>query len=330
MDALSDVLRVARLSGGLFMHADFSDPWCVSTCISPNDCAPWLGNDARLIPYHYVLDGSFRARAPGGPEYEFHRGEVMLLPRNDAHLMGSDLALAPVAAGEVVRRWSDGRLNTIEMGGGGAARTRLICGYLAGQPMEGNPVFGALPPVLRFDSRAGAAAEWLRSTFAYAADEIREQRAGSSAAMAKLSELLFVEAVRRYAETLPDGQTGWFAGLKDPHVSRALALLHARLAEPWTVERLGREVGLSRSALAERFVHLIGVAPMHYLTNWRMQVAGQELVGGNQALIRIALDVGYDSEAAFARAFKRIVKVSPAAFRRQAREPATARLPANA
>ena len=322
MDALSDVLRVARLTGGLFMHADFSDPWCVSTCITPSDCAPWLGNGARLIPYHFVLEGSFRTRALNGPEDAFHSGEVMLLPNNDAHLMGSDLAMVPIPAGEVVRRWSDGRLNTIEMGGGGA-RTRLVCGYLAGQPMEGNPIFDALPPVLRFDLRGGAAADWIRSTFAFAADEITTHRPGSSATMAKLSELLFVEAVRRYAESVPDGHTGWFAGLKDPYVSRALALLHARLSEPWTVDRLSREVGLSRSALAERFVDLIGLAPMHYLTNWRMQVAGQELVGGNHALIRVAQDVGYDSEAAFARAFKRVIKVSPAAYRRQARQQAT-------
>lgn len=149
------------------------------------------------------------------------------------------------------------------------------------------------------------------------------QRVGSSALLTKLSELLFVEAVRRDVEALPDGQTGWLAGLRDPYVSRALALLHARLAEPWTVDRLGCEVGLSRSALAERFVHLIGLAPMHYLTDWRMQVAAQELTGGNQPLIRIALAVGYESEAAFARAFKRVVKVSPAAYRRLAREPAS-------
>ncbi|MGE0800225.1 MAG: AraC family transcriptional regulator [Lautropia sp.] len=321
MDALSDVLRISRLSGGLFMRAELSAPWCVSTRILPSDCAPWLDDGSRLIPYHYVLDGSFRARVPGGPPWEFQTGEVMLLPGNDLHLMGSDLAIAPVQAGEVVRRWSDGRLNTIEMGGGGA-RTRLVCGYLAGRPMPGNPVFGALPAVLRFDSRPGVASDWIRTTFAFAADEITAQRAGSTATLAKLSELLFVEAVRRYAETLPEGQTGWFAGLRDPYVSRALALLHARLSEPWTVDQLGREVGLSRSALAERFTQLIGSAPMQYLANWRMQVAAQELTGGNQPLIRIAQAVGYDSEAAFGRAFKRIIKQSPAAYRRQAREPA--------
>jgi hypothetical protein len=220
MDALSDVLRIARLSGGLFLQADCSAPWCVSTRILPSDCAPWLRDGSHLIPYHYVLEGSFRTRSPHGPEYEFQSGELMLLPHNDLHLMGSDLAMAPVQAGEVVRRWSDGRLSTIQVGGGGA-RTRLVCGYLAGQPMQGNPVFGALPPVLRFDSRDDASAGWIRSMFSCAANEIAAQRAGSSAMMAKLSELLFIEAVRRYAETLPEGQTGWLAGLKDPYVARA-------------------------------------------------------------------------------------------------------------
>ena len=319
MDALSDVLRLARLSGGLFLRADCAGPWCVSTKIAPTDCAPWLAGGSRLIPYHYVLEGSFRSRGPDGVEQEFNSGDVMLLPHNDLHLMGSDLALAPVPAGDVVRHWSDGRLDTIEMGDGGPW-TRLVCGYLAGQPTAGNPVFDALPSVLRFDLRRSAASDWIRSTFEFATDEIITQRAGSSATMAKLSELLFVEAVRRHAETLPEGQTGWFAGLKDAYVSQALALLHTRLAEPWTVERLSRDVGLSRTALNERFVHLIGEPPMRYLTRWRMQVAEQELISGNKPVARIAEAVGYDSEAAFARAFKRTLEISPAARRRRAQE----------
>ena len=323
MDALSDVLRVARLSGGLFLRAAFSGPWCVSTRILPTDCAPWLREDARLIVYHYVLEGGFRSRAPSGAEYEFQQGDVMLLPHNDPHLMGSDLTLAPMPACDVVRHWSDGRLATLEMGRG-SGRTLLVCGYLAGPPSEGNPVFSALPTVLRFDLRSGAASSWIRSTFDFAIEETMAQHAGSSATVAKLSELLFIEAVRRYADSLPEDQTGWFAALKDPYVSRALALLHGRLAEPWTVDQLGREVGLSRSALADRFVQLLGVAPMHYLTDWRMQVATQELINGNQSMIRIAQAVGYDSEAAFGRAFRRVIKDSPAAWRRRARDPGAA------
>jgi AraC-like DNA-binding protein len=134
---------------------------------------------------------------------------------------------------------------------------------------------------------------------------------------AKLSELLFVEAVRRYIEKLPDGQTGWLAGLKDLYVSRALALLHARIRHPWTVDELGREIGLSRSALADRFIQVIGVPPMQYLTNWRMQVAAQELINSGKSIPQIADEVGYESEASLTRAFKRAMGAPPATWRRQ-------------
>jgi AraC-like DNA-binding protein len=160
------------------------------------------------------------------------------------------------------------------------------------------------------------AAEWIRSTFQYAAEEVAAGRPGSETVLAKLSELLFVEAVRRYAETLPDGRTGWLAGLRDIHVARALALLHRDIVRPWTVDELGREVGLSRSALADRFTRLIGVPPMHYIASWRIQVATQKLRNTSASLAQVADMVGYESEAAFSRAFKKAVGVAPATWRR--------------
>ena len=176
--------------------------------------------------------------------------------------------------------------------------------------------FRTLPPVLKLKVEQGGAAEWIRSTFQYAAEEVAAGRPGSETVLAKLSELLFVEAVRRYAETLPAGQTGWLAGLRDPHVARALALLHGDIARHWTVDDLGREVGLSRSALADRFIHLIGAPPMHYLINWRMQVASQKLRDTNASLAQVAELVGYNSEAAFSRAFKKEFGTAPATWRR--------------
>ena len=162
----------------------------------------------------------------------------------------------------------------------------------------------------------GVAAEWIRSTFHYAADEVASGRAGSETMLSKLSELLFVESVRRHAESLPEGQTGWLAGLRDQFVARALALLHHDIARRWTVDELGQDVGLSRSALAERFIRLIGVPPMHYLANWRMQVATEKLRSTNASLAQVAELVGYESEAAFSRAFKRSFGVPPATWRR--------------
>jgi transcriptional regulator GlxA family with amidase domain len=171
--------------------------------------------------------------------------------------------------------------------------------------------------MLRLDIRRDPSSDWVRSTFRFAADEIARGRVGSEAVMAKLSELLFVEAVRRHVETLPDEHRGWLAGLKDPFVSRAMALLHARMAEPWTVDGLGRQVGLSRSALAERFGRLLGMPPMQYLAHWRIHVAAQELRHSSKSISQIAEEVGYESEASLTRAFRRVMGAPPGIWRRR-------------
>lgn len=316
MDALSDVLRATRLKGGVFLHAEFSYPWCLSSQVSPENCARFLDQASEIIPYHYVLEGCLRVQTKDESTIELEPGEVVLLPRNDLHLLGGDLRMPPVSGDDVVKPATDGGLASIRLGGGGA-RTRIICGFLGAENLQRNPVVSSLPPVLKLDVREGSGAEWIRSTFNYAAGEIAEGRAGSETILAKLSELLFVEAVRRYTETLTGGQTGWLAGLKDPYLSRALALLHARLSHSWTVDELGRKVGLSRSALADRFNQVIGVPPMQYLTHWRMQFAAQELRHSNKSIMQVALEVGYESEAAFARAFKRVTDIPPATWRRQ-------------
>ncbi len=317
MDALSDVLRVAHLTGGVFLHAEFSEPWCMAARVPPEQCAPALGPASHLIIYHYIVEGHLRIRVEGedGEDIVIGAGELVLLPRNDMHLMGSDLSLPPVAGSDIIHPPKDGGLYSIHHGGAGR-RTRMICGFLGCDSAEGNPVISTLPPLLKLNVEQSGAGEWIRSTFRYAADEIAAGRPGSETVLAKLSELLFVEAVRRYAEVLPDGQTGWLAGLHEPYVARALALLHRDITRRWTVDDLSREVGLSRSALADRFIRLIGVPPMHYLANWRMQVATQKLRNTNASLAQIAAIVGYESEAAFSRAFKKAFSVAPATWRR--------------
>jgi AraC family transcriptional regulator, alkane utilization regulator len=317
IDALSDVLRVAHLTGGVFLHAEFFAPWCIASRLTPELCRPVLGPVSHLILFHYVVEGGFHLRVEGGAGevVAFGPGEVVLMPRNDRHLMGSDLDVPPVMSSEIIQPPNNGGLFTIRHGGNGAC-TRMVCGFLGCDGAESNPVIATLPPVLKLNLEEGGAAEWIRSTFQYAAEEVSAGRPGSEAVLAKLSELLFVEAVRRYAETLPDGQTGWLAGLRDTHVARALALLHRDIARPWTVDELGREVGLSRSALADRFIRLIGVPPMHYLASWRMQVATQKLRNSSASLAQVADMVGYESEAAFSRAFKKAVGTAPATWRR--------------
>ena len=320
MDALSDVLRVAHLTGGVFLHADFFAPWCMAARVGPEHCAPALGPASHLILYHYVVEGELRIRVDGedGAGLVLGAGDVVLLPRNDLHLVGSDLTLPPVAGRDIIQPPKDGGLFSIRHGGSGR-RTRMICGFLGCDCAGENPVISTLPSLLKLEAEQGGAAEWIRSTFQYAAEEVAAGRPGSETVLAKLSELLFIEAVRRYAQALPQGQTGWLAGLRDPHVARALALLHHDITRPWNVDDLSREVGLSRSALADRFISLIGMPPMHYVANWRMQVATQKLRNTRASLAQVADLVGYSSEAAFSRAFKKTFGTAPATWRRSNR-----------
>ena len=317
MDALSDVLRVAHLTGGVFLHAEFFAPWCIVARVSPEHCAPALGAASHLIVYHYVVEGELRISVDGedGGSWVLGPGEVALLPRNDLHLMGSDLSFPPVSASDVIQPPVNGGLYSIHHGGTGG-RTQMICGFLGCSSAEANPVISTLPSLLKLNVAEGGAGDWIRSTLQFGAAEVAAGRPGSETVLAKLSELLFVEAVRRYAEALPEGQTGWLAGLREPYVARALALLHRDINRRWTVDDLGREVGLSRSALADRFLRLIGVPPMHYLANWRMQVATQKLRTTNASLGQVAETVGYESEAAFSRAFKKAFGSAPATWRR--------------
>jgi len=316
MDALSDVLRVAHFTGGVFLHAEFFEPWCVAAQLQSQYCAPFLGSTSHLILYHYVVEGRLKVQVHGEEPFELSSGEVVVFPRNDAHLLGGKLDLPPVSASDVIVPSPNGGLYAIRHGGDGD-RTRLVCGFLGCDSVEGNLLIATLPRSLRLNAEEGSAAEWIRSTFQYAADEVATgRRPGSETVLAKLSELLFVETVRRYADTLPDDETGWLAGLRDLYVARALALLHRDIARSWTIEGLGREVGLSRSALGERFTRLIGMAPMHYLANWRMQVAAQKLRDGSESLAQIANTIGYESEAAFSRAFKKAFLTAPGTWRR--------------
>ena len=314
MDALSEVLRVVRLSGGLFLEAEFTAPWCVISRVGPEDCGPRITPPAHIVAYHVVTAGRLEVQVDDAPPTAVQAGQIVMLPRNDVHRLASGPGLKPVSSDGLVQAAADGGLARLRHGGGGEA-TRIVCGYL-GSETAWTPLLAALPRILTLEIRDSGGA-WIESSVRFAAAELAAGHAGSASVIAKLSELLFAEAVRRHVGSLPDGQRGWLAGLRDPVVGRALACLHERPARPWTTEDLAREAGLSRSAFADRFTELIGAPPMRYLGGWRMQLAARELRDGGLPIAKIAYEVGYESEAAFNRAFKREFGAPPAAWRRQ-------------
>ncbi len=314
MDVLSEVLAAVRFSGGVFLDAEFTAPWCVVSQVGPAEFdARQGGMPAHLIAYHYVIDGRLLIRVEDGPPLPVQAGEIVLLPRNDAHVLGSAADLRPVVIDDQVQAPGERTPAVLRYGGGGEP-THIICGYL-GSDTPDNLLLKALPPLLKLGVRDGAGGVWMETSFRHAAEEFAVGSSGSAAVLGRLAELLFVEGVRRYVAALPESQNGWLAGLRDRLVGRALALLHGRVLHPWTTEELAREVGLSRSAFAERFTSMIGVPPMRYLANWRLQLAAVRLRESAAATEQIAADVGYESDAAFNRAFKRAFSTTPAAWR---------------
>jgi len=315
VDAFSDVLRVIRLSGGVFLEAEFTAPWCISGKLSPDDCKPFVTPPRHVIASHFVAAGRMQLQAEGGDAVDVRAGEIVLLPHNDFHCFGSELNPTPVPAREIIQPPRDGGLSRIVYGGGGET-TQILCGYL-GCETPFSPLLTALPKMLKLDVRTTASGAWIESSFRFAASEIAAGRLGSTTVIAKLSELLFIEAVNQFVTSLPAERRGWLAGLRDPQVGRALASLHARPTEKWTAKALAREVGMSRSAFAERFSSLVGQPPMQYLALWRMHMAAQQLREGRGSVAQIAFAIGYDSEAAFSRAFKRQFGASPGTWRKQ-------------
>ncbi len=318
MDALSDVLKSVHLDGAVFLNAEFTAPWCVrgesGWAIYRDRVAP----AEHMVFFHYITHGHCKLRLRGsGETLEASAGDLVLFPQDDRHLMGSDLHVAALGddGSGTAEVTDDPQFIQIRYGGGGEA-TRFVCGYLLCSRSMCRPLFEALPRMLRIPIGDGQATTLLRELLQAGVRESLNTRPGTASTLAKLAELMLVEAMRRYAESLPPEGRGWLAGLRDAHVGRALALLHANPGKPWTVEELARESALSRSALAERFTALVGESPMQYLTRWRLALAAQMLRSSGDAIVRIAERSGYESEAAFNRAFKREFGMPPAGWRK--------------
>jgi AraC-like DNA-binding protein len=334
MDVLSDVLQVIRLSGAVFFVAEFTSPWAVE---SPpcKGLAPFVLPRAECFTiFHVLVEGTCWAKTKGDPAIQMTAGDVLVIPQGDEHVMGSDLTIKPTPINLLIPQIRAGMAPVIL--GGGAEVARFVCGYLRCD-QKFMPLFNSLPRLLCVRSREGDivveaaglekrisdrtvpfhAGMWLNTTIYYLIKEAEAQRSSNQLMLARLTELMFVEVLQRYMQELPPNQKGWLAGLKDPRVNRALTMLHEQPARAWTVEDLAREAGVSRSGLADRFTELIGESPMHYLTNWRMHLAKQLLSEGQHSLVEVAERIGYESEYAFNRAFKRQVGRPPAAWRKE-------------
>ncbi|HEX6810305.1 MAG TPA: AraC family transcriptional regulator [Planctomycetota bacterium] len=313
-DTLSDLLRTVRLTGAVFFDIEAAAPWAEMQPPGPTIARSVLPGVQHLISYHVVTSGHCFGGRVGDEPVRLEAGDVIVFPHGDAHVMSSAPNLPARVDLDHYRQPSSQLPVTLRVDGNPGERSHLVCGFLGCDVRPFNPLINALPRVLLVRHRAGPDGGWLGQFIQVALAESRTRRSGGESVLARISELMFVEAVRRHLESLPADRTGWLAGLRDPHVGKALACLHARPAFGWTLAALAREAGLSRTALAERFAHLVGQPPMQYLTNWRMQVATASLVRGDK-VGSVAFDVGYDSEAAFSRAFKRLVGRSPAAWR---------------
>jgi len=317
-DVLSDVLRAVRLTGAVYFDFELSSPWVAQAPPSAEIASIVMPGAQRVIEYHLIARGACWGQVDGQEPIRLHEGDLIGFPKGDGHTISSGPGMQAVPDLAMFARPTTPLPLVYEIGGGGLERTRLICCFLGLDERPFNPLLAALPSVIHLSSTGrDATAGWLATLFNIAVRESGSARAGSENVLARLSELMFVEAVRRYIESLPAAETGWLAGLRDPMVGQALGALHAAPAEPWTVERLARAVAVSRSVLAERFTDLVGQPPMQYLALWRMQLASRLLTEGKQ-VAAVAAEVGYESDAAFSRAFKKLVGRAPGTWRAEA------------
>jgi AraC-like DNA-binding protein len=316
MDVLSEVLRAVKLNGALFFNAEFSAPWCLSNSRS-TAIAPYLSPEAgHLIMYHFLTEGRAYAKLPDGRREELTAGDIIVFPHGDAHLLGNGWPENPVDSLRTFAKNLTEGLKLARFGGGGEI-TKFVCGYMVCDPRLSDVFLAGLPPMLKVHVAKEPSGQWLEHSIRFSVDEEGGSYAGSGLVLAKLSEVLFVETLRRYINALPPDQIGWLAGARDPIIGQALALLHKEPANPWTISNLARRVGLSRTRLAERFRHFLGDSPMAYLTQWRLKLGAEILQSTEHSVAEVAAAVGYGSEAAFNRAFKREFDCPPAQFRRK-------------
>lgn len=318
MDALSELLRAAKITGAMFFDGHCAAPWCIRSP-KAQTFGRFVGTPtSRIIEFHLVAAGRAYIRV-GRETTPLAAGDIAMLPHGDEHFMGNGYPSQILDAAPDLERFLKGELTLSRIGSGTGEQTRLICGYLACEAGLIQPVLAGLPHVVRVHVRSDRYGELLEGMIREAVEQVRSAAPGGRAIVARLAEVLFTEVLRRYVLSLPAGRTGWLSAAADPAVGRALTALHAQPERAWTLDALADTAGLSRSTLSERFARCIGQAPMTYLADWRLEVAAETLRTTSRSVLQVAGDVGYESEAAFNRAFKRRFGEPPARYRREHR-----------
>lgn len=318
MDVLSEVLKVVRLQGALFYNGEFSSPWSVYAA-SSHALAKYFATDTEhVIVYHLLTEGRAALRLENGGRLAMTAGDIVMLPHGDKHIIENGGASETLNDEEHLTDVLSQGLKLWRIGGGGEV-TKFVCGYMACDPRLSQIFLSGLPPLFKINLRKSASGRWLENSIRFSVDQSNMSAPGEEALLAKLSEVLFVETLRAYIAQLPAEEKGWLGGARDSEVAKALALMHKSPEHPWTIASLAKEAGISRSVLAERFRHYLNESPMAYLTRWRIQLGAQMLESTSYSVAQIASEVGYESEAAFNRAFKREFTIPPARFRSQSR-----------
>ena len=318
MDALSEVLKSIKLEGALFFNAELSAPWCLLEPHSKELVSHLSPGAGHLLLFHYVLAGELEARlVEGHPREKLSTGDIVILPHGDSHILANGKPERPADTLKVFGKNIADGLTLTRYGGGGEV-TRLVCGYLILEPSLGEVLLSSLPKLMKVRLSDDDGSRWIADSIKFSVGELGKDKA-ERVVIAKLSEVLFVETLRRYVSTLPRDQAGLLSASRDPAVGRVLELLHGEPAHEWTVTSLARRVGVSRTRLSERFRELLDDSPMAYLAKWRLRLGAELLTSTERSVSEIAADVGYASESAFNRAFKRQYELPPAQYRRKAR-----------
>jgi AraC-like DNA-binding protein len=318
MDALSEILRGVVLKGALYFNAEFSAPWGFRTPATEKLTQLLTPGAPHLMIYHFLIEGSGVIRLAGDLEIALAAGDVIVVTHGDSHEMCSAVDVAPKLSGEMEAKLRRHDFTPMLAGGGGDV-ARFVCGFMVCDPLLCSPILRSLPAAFKVNLRTDPAGHWLESALLHLVQEAGSGRAGSEAVLAKMSEALFVDTLRRYFAGLPEAAVGWLAAARDPVIGKSLMLLHSRTAHHWTIAELATEVGSSRSTFVERFTRYLAEPPMAYLMRWRLQLAARALGSTSRGIADIAEEVGYESEAAFNRAFKREFGSPPARYRRDQR-----------